>query len=169
VDTLRAELLSRFLSIPVGLAREAAAAHQTERARAFVDLVDSAGLSAAQRDKAIGEALEPLLERVTEVAKSISAGAADRPHSSLISFWVESKAQVDEISDELARACPPKSAPSIDGHDELALCLVKLFENLHDRAQQPDLAIDALRAARDLAGSEGLRAELTGKTERFGG
>jgi hypothetical protein len=167
VDALRASIHDVAAELPAAYARDAVVAGQRRRARAFVALVIGAPVPEEARRKALEAALSPLTAEAHRLADEQKQVAKEHPPQQLKAAFTTALEQITRLRGELGEAAPETARPAQDARDELALCLVSFFENLHDRAAAYREAIEALAAAADLAASETLRAELDGKLTRM--
>lgn len=169
VDALRASIYEVALELPATLAREALASGHRRRARTFVALIIGAPVPEESRRMALEASLSPLTDDAHEIAEKHKKEALEIPQGELTKAYRKVHDRIAEIREELSEAAPDSVGPVIDALDELALCLVSYFENLHDRAGNHKDAMAALSAAADLAASDTLKAELEGKLKRMKG
>lgn len=167
VDSLRASLPLVACELVDRSAAEAATSGHYRRTRSFLALIIGAPFDEETKRKGLRRALAPLSQRAHEIADEAKKAAIDGPVEELLDAYLSTKTKITDFNGELSQAAPATIEPVIDARDELALCLVSFFENLHDRARNGQKALEALDQAAELAASETLRAELEGKLARM--
>ena len=167
VDGSRATLDAVASAGPAAFARDALVRGHGERARAYVGLVLSAPVTEEARREALALALSPLTSEARQLAEETRTTALQQEPGTLRLASGGPPPENGALLDRM-RAAGPHDIPCVaDAEDEVALGLVSLFENLHDRAAEYAAAKAALSEAAAVAASQSLKAEISGKLARM--